>query len=104
MPDDQIIDGSRTNSKIRFSKTSAKALLAKVNLYMGNWKEAKDLSEDVIKSNKYSLLGTDQLVEGFKKKNNSETIFEVPFSNTSNEGSDMLSYVYNLSGYADQQA
>lgn len=105
MPEDLIIKGNVSNNiKTRFSKNAVKALLAKVYLYMEEWEPARDMADEVINSQKYTLLSNTQVIDGFKEQNNSETILEVAFSRTDNPGSNSLAYIYNLSGYADQQA
>ncbi len=101
MPLNPVNKGVVTSSKTRFSKTAVQALLSRVYLYMGNWPEAIRWSDSTILSNKFKLLTTDKLVDGFKEKSNSESLLEIAFSQTDNQGTDMLSYFFNQSAYGD---
>ena len=85
----------------RVSGMAAKALLAKVNLYMGNYSAAEQLSTEVISSGKYSLLSTDAYVGAWSGRNSSESILEVTFNDVDNNGSDALGRMYVIEGYGD---
>ena len=45
-----------SKEKIRVNKWAATALLARVYLYMGNWKEAGEMSNEIIRSQQYGAL------------------------------------------------
>lgn len=51
----QMSETSPSDGRLRPNKYSASALLARVYLYIGNWKAAEDESNTVISSSKYSL-------------------------------------------------
>ncbi|MGN6531521.1 MAG: RagB/SusD family nutrient uptake outer membrane protein, partial [Ginsengibacter sp.] len=62
----------------RANKGAAESLLAKVYLYQKNYQKAYDLTEDVIKSGKYSLMA--DYSQNFTSKiydNNAESVFEI---------------------------
>lgn len=76
------------------SKGSAKAMLAKVHLYQGEYAEARELAEEVINSNEFKLLGGTQLPsKGFgdlftyPNNNNEESIFALQWVTDGNYGS-----------------
>lgn len=85
----------------RISETAAKALLARVYLYMGNYSSAETLATEVIESGDYSLLSTDNYVDAWSSGNSSETMFEIAFSEVDNNGSDALGRMYIVEGYGD---
>ena len=57
---------------------SARALLARVYLDMGQWAQARDLATEVIESGEYGLV--DEYRNIWAVENNSESIFEVQFT------------------------
>ena len=68
----------------RANKGAAESLLAKVYLYQKNYQKAYDLSQDVINSNKYSLVSDYNLIFRKAFDNNVESVFEVQTGVTSN--------------------
>ncbi|MEZ5042413.1 MAG: RagB/SusD family nutrient uptake outer membrane protein [Saprospiraceae bacterium] len=85
----------------RISKMAAKALLARVYLYMGEYALAEAQANDVITNSKYSLLSTDNYVAAWSGRNSSESIFEISFSEVDDNGSDALGRMYIVQGYGD---
>ncbi len=89
LPDNPAVAGRPT-------KWSAKTMLADVYLNLGKFAEARDKSDEVIKSNKFSLVST--LTKGdFQTKvwgpdlvSTSEEIFYLKFSRQLNQGNYML--------------
>lgn len=70
------------NAKV--SKGSAKAMLAKVHLYNGNYQEARTLAQEVINSGEFKLLGGAELPSKsfadlftYQNNNNEESIFSL---------------------------
>jgi hypothetical protein len=69
----------------RATKWAAKAYEGKVLVWKGDWALARTAFEDVIASNKYQLIDTDNPAQdledvfAFDNENNSESIFEVQF-------------------------
>lgn len=62
-----------------FTKTSTKALLAKVYLYRNNFDSAFALADEIIKSNQYTLLTNANYVASWTGRvPSSESIFELP--------------------------
>jgi len=97
--------GFPASNKGHISHYAAKALLARVYLYMGDWQNAEAMATDVIASNKYTLLSNANYVSGstnFRIQNNSEAIFEIVYNTTSNLGTDRLTaFLLQGSSYGD---
>jgi hypothetical protein len=72
-----------TNLRIRATKWTAQALLARVNLYLGKWNEASTYASAVISQN-----GTYKMINGLTATNspfiadNTEAIWQIPYFNT----------------------
>jgi hypothetical protein len=66
------------STKIRASKYAAKALLARVYLYQGNYSQAYEKANDVILNGGYTLL--ENYSDIFSEDGSAETIFEVDFT------------------------
>ncbi|MBK5213454.1 MAG: RagB/SusD family nutrient uptake outer membrane protein [Flavobacteriaceae bacterium] len=64
--------------KIRGSKFAAKALLARVYLYQGNYQQAATMASDVLNNGGYTLLSN--YADVFADEENAESIFEISFS------------------------
>ncbi|MBB6612645.1 RagB/SusD family nutrient uptake outer membrane protein [Pontibacter sp. Tf4] len=76
------------SSQYYFNASSAKALLAKVYLYKGDWNKAYTYANEVISSNQYQLLPNSTYAASWDAKNpSSESVFELAigpeFSGTS---------------------
>lgn len=76
--------GSNYTANGRVSKGSAKAMLAKVYLYLKKYAESKAMAEDVINSGEFKLLGGSSLPNKsfhdlftFPNNNNEESIFAI---------------------------
>ncbi len=76
------------------NKYSAKALLARIYLYMGNWSEANKLAGEVINSGKYSLISNADYVASWTKDHTTESIFSIVNTYTDNSGYSSLPYYY----------
>jgi len=61
----------------RITKGAAETLLAKVNMYLGNWQNVLSLTQDVINSGQYSLVSDYSSIWKEAGDNNSESIFEI---------------------------
>lgn len=88
----------------RFTVIAAKALLAKVYLYMEKWAEAEQLATEVIDNTTFKLLTNAQYVASWSAKFSGESLFEVANLSTDNSGSDGIGYFYEPGGYGDALA
>lgn len=73
----KLMNSSKNNNFA--SKEVAMALLSRVYLYMGNYKDAYDYADQVIKTQRYTLSSTTDYPKYFTKspEENSETIFAI---------------------------
>jgi hypothetical protein len=79
---------------------SNKALLARVNLYMGNYQQAFDYATQVIDSKKYSLLTSGEYVNSWKSNIiNSEAIFTLINTEEDNPSREGVGYLWSATGY-----
>lgn len=82
-----------------FSKYAARALAAKVNLYMGDYETAYTEAEEVINDGGFSLVTADALPGYFKAQepteNMVETLFEAASDATNNVSTDELVAIYS---------
>jgi hypothetical protein len=69
-----------SGNKVRTSKYAAKALLARVYLYKGEYAQAVTLATDVIQNGGYTLLS--DYAQVFEADQSPESIFEIYFSQT----------------------
>lgn len=75
------------------NRYGAKALLARVYLYMGNYDEAFTLAEDVITNGGYTLYTNDKWVASWSKQGDTESIFELIMNPDENDrGTSSLTY------------
>ena len=91
-----------------FTKWAAKALLARMYQFKGEWDKAQTTAEDVINNSGYSLLTLND-VQSFWQNNTDrndklEVLFEIVFDATNNIGNSSLPYFYDQSGYGDALA
>lgn len=88
------IRGANYANNGHVSKGSAKAMLAKVYLYMKDYAKAKEMAESVINSGEFKLLGGDQLPSKsfgdlftYGNNNNEESIFAIQWKGDGKYGS-----------------
>ncbi|NLP58781.1 RagB/SusD family nutrient uptake outer membrane protein [Lutibacter sp. B1] len=99
---------SVSSNKEFFSKYAAKALESRVALYFEMWGEAKAAAEIVINSGKYSIIPKDNYISSWESNQNVNSIFELAFSATDNQGINGLAYIYRtdngVGSYGDVSA
>lgn len=88
-------------SKEFMSKYTAPALKSRAALYFGLWEDARDAAELVIESNLYSIVPADQFVTSFAADAAVNSIFELAYNDTDNEGINGLEYIYRGTSYGD---
>lgn len=71
---------------------AAKALQARVYLYMENYDAALDAAREVIESGKYSLYSNDEWADSWRHQSGSESIFELGIDAVSDNGTSCLGY------------
>lgn len=80
---------------------SAKALLARVYLYMEDWDNASTLAQDVIDNSGKILVPNADYLGMWSSENSSESLFELRFTGTDNNATNQLGYAYQHEGYGD---
>ncbi|MFO7852580.1 MAG: RagB/SusD family nutrient uptake outer membrane protein [Bacteroidota bacterium] len=90
----------------RYNEVSAKAMLARLHLYMGNWSEAASYAEDVIAEAPIGLVdaadGVDYIVRVFANRPGEESVLEFGFANETVAPS-MNYSVAGMATYYDEQ-
>ena len=89
------------SSKEFISKYTAKALDSRMAVWFEMWDVARDASMEVINSNLYSIISADQYVSSFATGGAQNSIFELAYDSTDNEGINGLEYIYRGSSYGD---
>ncbi len=84
-----------------FSRYAAKALLARVYLYMEEWQLAADYAIDVIDNGGYSLVSNGDFIDKWYLEYSTESIFSLAMSNIDYSATDALGYIYIREGYGD---
>ena len=92
-----------SNSYYYVSQDAAKALKARICLYMGKKDEAKNLAEEIINSGRYRLDSFENIFNTYpSRKNNSETIFAFLCQDSAQSsiqiGNEFYSYDYTHKG------
>lgn len=91
-----------------FTKYAAKALLARMYQFKGEWDKALAAAEDVINNSGYSLLQLDEVLPYWSNNTDRddkiESLFEVVFDANSVIGNSSLAYFFDQNGYGDALA
>jgi hypothetical protein len=83
------------------SSWSAKALLSRVYLYMEDWVNASTLAQDVIDNSGKVLVPNANYLAMWSSENSTESLFELRFTETDNNATNQLGYIYQHQGYGD---
>ena len=94
----ELIDSEIKNG--RFNVWAVKSLLARVNLYKGDWDKAFGYAVDVIEKSPYKLVAHDEYLAAWKGRYNSESILDIEISDLDAGNREMLGYVIDPKGYA----
>jgi len=91
-----------------FTKWAAKALLARMYQFKGEWGKAQTTAEDVINNSGYSLLQLNDVLSFWQnntdRSDKVEVLFEIVFDATNNIGNSSLPYFFDQTGYGDALA
>src|SRR4029078_4768519 len=91
-----------------FTKWAAKALLARMYQFKGDWDKAQTTAEDVINNSGYSLLQLGDVLTFWQnntdRNDKLEVLFEIVFDATNNIGNSSLPYFFDQTGYGDALA
>lgn len=89
------------NSKTFISKYAAKAFESRMAIWFERWEDARDAAKIVIDANAYGIIDQASFVSSFASDNPSNSIFELAFDDTDNEGINGLEYIYRGASYGD---
>jgi len=93
------------NSSAYITKYVARALEAKVHLYMGNWEDAMDAAQDVVDNSGFTLVPAADFGAYWKNPapgtSKVETMFELTLDASNHNGTTALAYMYDQDGYGD---
>ncbi|MEO5789370.1 MAG: RagB/SusD family nutrient uptake outer membrane protein [Gelidibacter sp.] len=89
------------DSKVFISKYTSKALESRMAVWFEMWEVARDASLAVINSKLYSIITEDQYVSSFATGSAKNSIFELAFDSTDNEGINGLEFIYRGASYGD---
>jgi len=85
----------------RFSKNAVRALLSRVYLYKEDYANAKAYADLVIGGGIYTLVPNGSYAASWNGLGSSETIMQMAYSETDNNATNALSYIYIDEGYGD---
>lgn len=94
---------SETGEKVYFTKSAAKAIESRVALYFGDYQRALDAANAVISTGGYSVLDASSFVASFGSKRAANSIFELAYNTTDNNGINGTAYIYRGASYGDVQ-
>lgn len=94
---------TRNGNTSTLSAWSAKAILARVYLHMGDFANAQSMANDVIENGPFTLVDNASYEAAWESEAgySSESIFEIAMTETDNRGSDALGRMYIEAGYGD---
>lgn len=82
------------------NRWAAKALLARVCLYKGDWDAAFAYAADVMENGPYSLIPKEDYTNSWAKDFSVESVFELNISQTSASNRNLMGYLVSPKGYA----
>ncbi len=95
---------SETNNpktKHYISTSAGYALKARIALYFKEWEMAKLAAQTVVNSGKFQIVDSANYVNSWKTNNAVNSIFELAFSTSDNNGINSLQYIYRGTFYGD---
>jgi len=97
-----MMDASYDDSSKQFvTKMTAMAIKSRIAVYFGDWAAAASSASAVINSNQYEIIDADDYVSSFSVDSTPNSIFELAFSDTDNNGSNSLAFIYRGNQYGD---
>ncbi len=88
-------------SKHFISTYAAYALKARVALYFKEWEVAKSAAKFIVDSGKFEIADITSYITSWKTKDAANSIFELAFSTTDNNGINSLQFIYRGPTYGD---
>jgi hypothetical protein len=94
-------ESNNPKTKNYISTYAGYALKARVALFFKEWEKAKQAAQIVVSSGKFGIVDTAGYVNSWKTKNALNSIFELAFSTSDNNGVNGLQNIYRGSVYGD---
>ncbi|MES1214293.1 MAG: RagB/SusD family nutrient uptake outer membrane protein [Bacteroidota bacterium] len=96
---------NETKSSGFFTKYAAKALLARVYQFKGDWTKALSTAKDVIDNSGYTLLERNEVLDFWANNTDrddmKEVLFEVVHDISGNASKESMPYLFDQNGYGD---
>ena len=83
------------------NRWAAKALLARVYLYKGDWDNAFKYADEVAQDGPYSLVSNAEYLSIWAQKENSESVFDIDIDETRSGNLELFGYVAGPDGYGE---
>lgn len=97
---EEIVDDlPRQHREAALNYWAGRMFQARLYLYTEQWDKAYECAKDVIENGGYSLYTRDKYVDSWKEAYASESIFEMPTTESDNASWDGLGYFVNPNGY-----
>ncbi len=96
-----MTESNNPKTKQFISTYAAYALKARVALYFKEWEKAKTAAKIIVDSGKFTVVDSAGFVSSWKTRNAVNSIFELAFSSTDNNGINGLQTIYRGATYGD---
>jgi len=96
-----MTESNNPGTKQYISIYTGYALKARVALYFKEWEKAKSAAQTIVNSGKFGIVDAAGFVGSWKTKGNANSIFELAFSTSDNNGINSLQYIYRGQTYGD---
>jgi hypothetical protein len=96
-----MTETNNPKSKHFISTYAGLALKARVALYFKEWEIAESAAQAVVNSGKFQIMDAQGYIASWKTKGEINSIFELAFSTSDNNGFNSLQYIYRGSAYGD---
>lgn len=83
------------------NRWAAKALLARVYLYKGDWDNAFKYADEVAQNGPYSLVSNAEYPSIWAQKENSESVFDIDIDETRSGNLELIGYIASPEGYGE---
>jgi hypothetical protein len=96
-----MTESENPETKQFISSYAGLALKARVSLYFKEWEKAKSAAQTIIDSGKFKIVDKTGYVDSWKTKNAANSIFELSYSTSDNNGINGLQIIYRGDFYGD---
>lgn len=100
LEDAEVLIGEPINYG-HFNRWAVKGLLARVNLYKGDWAAAFSYADDLIQNGPYQLINNADYATAWVKQETSESIFDLVIESIDSGNKELFGYVASPDGYGE---